>query len=206
MSRKGVRGGARDREAGFTAVEALVLLVIITLIGTLATVAFRRHVIGKRIAEATSMLSELASKEEAYRAGGGRFLALRADGDGAVPSRDEVPGAFYPLAADSVQLTSARTPTRIDDASLWPAAWRAIGVRPPTDLAYCTYLVNVGERGRPDPSLRFGSALITADSTGPWYYALAVCNLEGSASYPDHVTVYGVSSESGHVRAFNEGL
>jgi Tfp pilus assembly protein PilE len=207
MCRKGVRGGRDKRglEAGFTAIEALVLLSIVALLGTLATVGFKRHVVGKRVAEATSMLSELASKEEAYRAGGGRFLALRADGDGAVPSRDEPPGAFYPQAADSVQLASARTPTLLDDAALWPPAWRTIDVRPRSVLSYCTYLVNAGERGRPDPSLRFGSALITRDSGGPWYYALAVCNLEGNASYPDGVTVFGVSSESGRVRAFNQG-
>ena len=204
MCRKRVRGG-RGSEAGFTAIEALVLLSIVALLGTLATVGFKRHVVGKRVAEATSMLSELASKEEAYRAGGGRFLALRADGDGAVPSRDELPGAFYPQAADSVQLASARTPTLVDDPSLWPPAWRAIGLRPRSELSYCTYLVNAGERGRPDPSLRFGSALITTESDGPWYYALAVCNLEGNAGYPDHVTVFGVSSENGRVQAFNEG-
>ena len=210
MCRKRVRGGRGERdkrgsETGFTAIEALVLLSIVTLLGTLATVAFKRHVVAKRVAEATSMLSELASKEEAYRAGGGRFLALRADGDWAVPSRDEVPGAFYPQSADSVQLASARTPTLVDDPSLWPPAWRAIGVRPRSELSYCTYLVNVGERGRPDPSLRFGSALITTDSNGPWYYALAVCNLEGHAGYPNDVTVFGVSSENGRVQAFNEG-
>jgi hypothetical protein len=207
MCRKRVQGGRgeRESEAGFTAIEATVLLVIVTLIGALATVAFKRHVVGKRIAEATSMLSELASKEEAYRAGGGRFLALRADGDGAVPSRDELPEAFYPQPADSVQLASARTPTRVEDPELWPPAWRTIDVRPRGELSYCTYLVNVGDRGRPDPSLHFGAALITADTDGPWYYALAVCNLEGRAGYPNDVTVFGVSSESGHIRAFNEG-
>jgi len=205
--RRDKRGGRdkREPEAGFTAIEALVLLSIVALVGTLATVGFKRHVIGKRVAEATSMLSELASKEEAYRAGGGRFLALRADGDWSVPSRDELPGAFYPQAADSVQLASVRTPTLVEDPALWPPAWRTIGVRPRSHLSYCTYLVNAGERGRPDASLRFGSALITTDSDGPWYYALAVCNLEGNAGYPNDVTVFGVSSQNGRVQAFNEG-
>jgi Tfp pilus assembly protein PilE len=210
MCGKRVRGGwgergKRESQAGFTAIEALVLLSIVALVGTLATVGFKRHVVGKRVAEATSMLSELASKEEAYRAGGGRFLALRADGDWSVPSRDELPGAFYPQAADSVQLASVRTPTLVEDPALWPPAWRTIGVRPRSHLSYCTYLVNAGERGRPDPSLRFGAALITTDSDGPWYYALAVCNLEGNAGYPNDVTVFGVSSQNGRVQAFNEG-
>jgi len=213
MCGKRVRGGwdergkrdERQSQAGFTAIEALVLLSIVALVGTLATVGFKRHVVGKRVAEATSMLSELASKEEAYRAGGGRFLALRADGDWSVPSRDELPGAFYPQAADSVQLASVRTPTLVEDPALWPPAWRTIGVRPRSHLSYCTYLVNAGERGRPDPSLRFGAALITTDSDGPWYYALAVCNLEGNAGYPNDVTVFGVSSQNGRVQAFNEG-
>ena len=213
MCGKRVRGGwdergkrdKRESQAGFTAIEALVLLSVVALVGTLATVGFKRHVVGKRVAEATSMLLELASKEEAYRAGGGRFVALRADGDWSVPSRDELPGAFYPQAADSVQLASVRTPTLVEDPALWPPAWRTIGVRPRSHLSYCTYLVNAGERGRPDPSLRFGSALITTDSDGPWYYALAVCNLEGNAGYPNDVTVFGVSSQNGRVQAFNEG-
>ena len=101
-----------------------------------------------------------------------------------MPSPDEDPAAFYPLSADSPQLASLRTPTRVDDRSLWPAGWRTIGVVPSSDVLYCTYLVNAGERGRPDPSLRFGSALMPTDSAGPWYYALAVCNLDGRPVIP----------------------
>ena len=40
--------------------------------------------------------------------------------------------------------------------------------------------------------------------TGPWFYALAVCNLEGSARYPGGVTVWGLSSENLGVRLLED--
>ena len=178
-----MRAWGRRRDRGFTAIEVLVVLSIVALLGTLVAVVFRRHVVGKRVAEATSMLSELASKEEAYRAGGGRFVALRADGERGLPSRDEVPPRSIrrPATACSWRRRGRRRGRRRDAVAAGVADDRR---RPRSELSYCTYLVNAGERGRPDPSLRFGSALLTTDSDGPWYYALAVCNLEGHATTP----------------------
>lgn len=200
-----MRRSTRRQEWGFTAIELLVVLAILALLGTIAAVFFRRQVLNERVEEATAMLSELASKQQAFRAGGGRYIPLRADGRVAMPSADEDPEAFYPLPADSPRLASARTPARVEDRSWWPTGWRTIGVVPRRDILYCTYLVNAGERGRPDPALRFGSALVPKESDEPWFYALAVCNFEGAANYPDGVTVYGVSSQDGRVRTFNEG-
>ena len=178
---------------------------IIALVAMIAAIFSRRHVVNQRVDEATGMLTELAGKQQAFWAGSGRFVPLRADGHRELPSPDEDPTAFYPLAADSPQLASLRTPARVDDRSLWPAGWQSIGVVPSSDVLYCTYLVNAGERGRPDPSLRYGSALLPTDSAGPWFYALAVCNLDGRTGYPEDVTVYGVSSQNGNIRTFNRG-
>lgn len=193
----------RVSAVGFTAVEGLVLLSILGLLATLGAVLFKRHVVGERVSEATSMLTELANKEQSVRNGGGQFITLRADARSGAP--DEAPGAFYPAPADDARLSAAGVATRIDDSSRWPSGWRAIDLRPTTSVLYCTYLVNTGERGRPDPSLRFGSELVPMDDGGPWFYALAVCNLDGAAGYPDNVTVFGLSSQNGRIRTFNEG-
>jgi prepilin-type N-terminal cleavage/methylation domain-containing protein len=195
--------------SGFTAIELLLVLFVLSLGAAIGVVAFRRSVVCARVSEATSMLSEIASREQAFYAGGGRYLALRADGYLDPPSPDESAAAFYPQPADSPALASARTPTRIDeDAERWPEAWRRIGLRPGRSALYCTYMANAGEPGQPfaPDSLRFGTALLGAGpTTTPWFYALAACNFEGGASYPDGVTVFGVSSRGGPVQVFNEG-
>ena len=158
-----------------------------------------------RQAEAESMLLELATREQAFRAQNGRYLPLRADARSDASSRDEDPEAFYPQPADSPRLASARRPTRIEDRSLWPASWRTLAVRPKTDLPYCTYLVNAGQGGRPAPEMTYGAALLPTDVNGPWFYALAACNFGGWARFPGGVTVYGLSSEALVPRAFDVG-
>src|SRR5437588_576409 len=97
-TRLSARSSPRHQQ-GFTAVEALVALLILLLGAALLAVGFHRWVVHARAGEAAAMLSEIASKEQAYRAGGGQYLPLRADGHGGLPSRDEAPAAFYPLPA-----------------------------------------------------------------------------------------------------------
>jgi prepilin-type N-terminal cleavage/methylation domain-containing protein len=175
-------GARREPRRGFTAVELIAALAILALASSLGAVGFRRHARSARAAEANAMLLELASKEQAFRARSGD----------------------YPQPADSPSLASARNATLIGDRELWPPAWRALAVRPPTELAYCTYLLNAGDGGRPDPALRYGAQLLPSPVTGPWFYALAVCNLEGSPRYPGGVTVYGLSSENLTVRVLED--
>jgi type II secretory pathway pseudopilin PulG len=186
-------------------VEALFVLVIMALCAAVAAVGFRHWVVRSRTSEAVSMLAEIASKQQAFRAGGGQFLPLRGDARAAGAVADESPAAFYPLPADSPALASARTPTRVDDAERWPTAWRALGLRPTGSYLYCTYLANASNEGQVPSNLRFGSALLAGAQPGPWFYALAACNLSGRSGYPDDVTIFGVSSQSGDIRTFNDG-
>jgi hypothetical protein len=202
---RGRGGRARAPAAGFTAVEGVIVLAIAALGAALGTVAFRRWIESARTAEAVAMLTEIRNQEGAFKAGGGRFLALHGDArpDGAAP--DESPGGFYPLPADSPELASARRPTRVDDPARLPAAWRALGLRPWRAELYCTYLVNAGSDGEPPRDLRFGSALLRGAAPGPWFYALAACNLgSGNAHYPDGMAVFGISSLSPEIRKFDE--
>ena len=195
----------RNAESGALALDLLAVACIFVLVGVILAVGVRRHIVSVRQAEAESMLLELATREQAFRAQNGRYLPLRADAHTDVPSRDEDPEAFYPQPADSPRLASARRPTRIEDRSLWPAGWRTVAVRPKTDLPYCTYLVNAGQGGRPEPEMTYGAALLPTEVPGPWFYALAACNFSGWARFPRGVTVYGLSSEALVPRAFDVG-
>lgn len=202
MSRKS--RASRDRRRGFTVIEAFIVLVILGLAAAVGSVAFRKWTVRARAAEAHAMLADIADQENAFRAGGGRYMSLRS-GPAQRGASDEAAAAFYPLPADSPELASARTSVRVDDADRWPAAWRALGVRPRADHLYCTYLVNAGDDGIVPAGLKLGAALLEGAPPGPWFYALAACNLAGASGYPDEVTIYGVSSQSAAVRTFNEG-
>ena len=104
------------------------------------------------------MLSELASKEEAYRAGGGRFLALRADGDSAVPSRDEdSPKRSIRRPPTACSWRRRGPPTRVDDRGA-VAAGVAHDRRAATQRAFVLHVPGQRRRTRapgPVAALRF---------------------------------------------------
>jgi Tfp pilus assembly protein PilE len=195
---------ARRAAAGFTLIEAMVLVAVLLIGGTVAGMVLDRVVVRARTAEALAMLGEISSREQALLARVGTFLPLRADGRPADDPPDEAAAAFYPLAADSPDLAATEAAGRLGDRASWPAGWRALGLQPRPGAVRCTYLANAGE-GPVPPDLRFGSALLAGAPPGRWFYALAACNLAGRPGYPDEVTVFGVSSQSSRISVFNDG-
>jgi Tfp pilus assembly protein PilE len=189
---------------GFTVLEALVVLVILMLCAAIASVVYKRWVFRARSAEVIAMLAEISSRERAYQETSGQFLSLRGDAHREDAAPDEAAAGFYPTPADSAALASVRTATRVDDPALWPAGWRTLGLRPYVGHLYCTYLANAGAAAVP-AGLPFGSQLLAGVPLGPWFYALAACNMGGRPGYPDDVTVFGISSQSPEVRIFQQG-
>ena len=127
------------------------------------------------------MLAEMNSKEQSYRMEFGTFLPLRADGNVTLPSPDEPATAFYPISPNSASFESAREATSVADNTLWPTAWKAVGVSPRDTSLYCTYMTNAGGAGQAVPAgATFGAALV-AGVAAPWFYGLAACNMNGPA-------------------------
>lgn len=198
----------RRSEAGFTLVEMMIVVVILSILAALAIVGFRRYIARARTTEAVAMLSEMSSKEQVYFLEFGNYLPLRKDGVTTLPSADEAAAAFYPTAPDDAAFDSARTATSIANAAAWPTAWRSVGLRPRDNHLYCTYLLNAGGAGQAVPGgATMGKELMgDVDANAPaWFYALAACNLSGTAAYPSDVQVMGVTSNSPALRTFNDG-
>jgi prepilin-type N-terminal cleavage/methylation domain-containing protein len=194
------------RDRGFTLVELMIVVVIISILAAIATVGFRRYIARARLTETAAVLSEMVGKEQVYYLEFGRFLPLRADNNLAQPSPDEAGAAFYPVDASGAALESTRASTSITNPLLWPASWRQVGLRPRDSYLYCTYLLNAGANGQAVPGA-IGKSLVGATSANspPWFYALAACNLVGPAGFPADDTVVGVSSSSPSAKTIVEG-
>ena len=182
----------------------MIVVVIICVLAALATVGFKRWVARARSGEAVAMLAEMSSKEQTYKLEFANYIPLRADNNADLPSPNESETAFYPVAAGSSVLESARTATSISDSTKWPDGWKAVGVRPRDNQLYCTYMTNAGNAGNDTSALKYG-ALVVGATAAPWFYSLAACNLEGKSGYPDDVSVFAISSVSSSMRIFNEG-
>jgi prepilin-type N-terminal cleavage/methylation domain-containing protein len=190
---------------GFTLVELMIVVVILGVLAAIATVGYRKWIARARSGEAVAMLAEMTSKEQSYKLEFASYLPLRADNNAGLPSPDEAETAFYPVAAGSATLDSARTQTSIADSTKWPQGWQAVGLRPRDTGLYCTYLTNAGGAGSDTKNLKYGAILIGANTAAPWFYSLAACNLDSTAGYPDQVSIFALSSLSPSLRVFNEG-
>jgi prepilin-type N-terminal cleavage/methylation domain-containing protein len=202
----GAGGGRRDATAGFTLVELLIVVAIIGILASLASVGYRRYVGRARVTEAVTLLSEMVSKEQLYFLEFGSYLPLRADGI-AMPSPNEDATAFYPSSPSSSAFESVRTSTSIADSTAWPAGWRSVGLRPRENQLFCTYMLNAGRPGDPASTGTYAGPLLgTLSASGPaWFYAVAACNLTGAAGFPNAVSVFGLSSNSATLQSFNDG-
>jgi len=198
---------SRRQNAGFTLVEMLIVVAILGILAALAMVGYRRYVARARVTEAVAILSEIASKEQIYFLEFGGYLPLRTDG-AVIPSPDESADAFYPVSPSAAGFESARTATSIADPAGWPVAWRSIGLRPREPQLYCTYMANAGRAGDPAPAgATYGPGLLgpLGATSPPWFYAIAACNLNGPAGFPNNVTVLGISSNRSSLANFNDG-
>ena len=183
----------------------MIVVVIISILAAMGTIGFRRWIARARTTEAVAMLAEMNSKEQTYRMEFGTFLPLRADNSVVLPSPNEAATAFFPISPSAATFESARTPVSVANSAGWPTSWRAIGVSPRDTSLYCTYLTNAGNAAEAVPAgATFGAALVSG-TAAPWFYGLAACNMNGASGYPAEVTVFGLSSTSPTLRAFNEG-
>lgn len=190
---------------GFTLVELMIVVVILGVLASIATIGYRKWIGRARSGEAIAMLAEMSSKEQSYKLEFASYLPLRADNKPDLPSPDEVETAFFPVSANSSTFDSARTQTSIADTTKWPQGWQAVGIRPRDVGLYCTYLTNAGGAGNDTKNLKYGSLLVGANTAAPWFYSLAACNLSPTTGYPNEVSIFALSSLSPMLRVFNEG-
>jgi prepilin-type N-terminal cleavage/methylation domain-containing protein len=164
MARKGGTAMSnRRRAAGFTLVEMMIVVAILTVLVVVALGAYRRYMDNARKTEVYSMFAEIRAKEEAYRA---EFSAYSTTGAGE--------SDFYP-----VPLTSGEPKAKAWGAP--PGNWNAIGISPVKGMLYCGYTVVAGAANSLAGAGAIGNGAFNSTApTTPWWYAVATCDNDGT--------------------------
>ncbi|MGB5810663.1 MAG: prepilin-type N-terminal cleavage/methylation domain-containing protein [Polyangiales bacterium] len=159
--------------AGFTTMELLIGVVIVGILAALAIPSFKGYVYRSRVSEGVSMLNEIKTRQESYRAKYGQYAAVSGNGDwnAAVFNPGGNPGAN----------AVGWTPT---------ANWDALGASPPGPVRF-RYATVAGGPGDPVPA---GSNMRNDDF---WFAARAQGDLDGDGD----LMVLEVYSQS--MRMFN---
>lgn len=146
-------------------------VVIVGILAALAIPSFSGYVYRARVSEAVTILNEIKTRQESYRAKYGQYAAVSGDGDwgNANYNPPDLPGA---------------------NAVPWPttANWEALGVNPrdPVRFQYATVAGPPG--GTPPPTSN-----MAADDF--WFAAQAVGDLNGDGE----TFILEVYSESNHM-------
>jgi prepilin-type N-terminal cleavage/methylation domain-containing protein len=165
--------------SGFTTIELLIGVAIVSILATLAIPTFKSYVYRGRVNEAVTMLTEIKTRQEAYRGRFGNYAAVSGSGDWS---------------------TATYTPSTVPgvNAVAWPssAGWEELGLSAPGPVRF-RYATVAGMPGSTPPT---NSNL---DNTTFWYAAQAEGDLDGDGQtfilevYSDSRVMYNSASGQG---------
>ena len=173
---------ARDRQAGFTLMELMVVVALVAILAAVALPSFAgesRKAAGT--AEVSAFFGELRIREEQYHTENGAYLAT-----GATES------ATFPA-----------TPTAAATAvGALPASWTALKVRTPESKVRCGYVVIAGTATTGTVGTIAATSFGYTHPNQDWFYVLAHCNLDNDPTVDGY---YFISSDSATIQKLNPG-
>ena len=140
------------RSAGFTTIELMIGVVIVGILAALAIPTFKGYVYRGRVTEAVTILNEIKTRQEAYRARFGNYAAVSGDDWGTSYTPSTIPGA-QPV--------------------VWPSSqgWEELGLSPPGYVRF-RYATIAGQPGTAPP------ASSNLDQNKFWFAAQAEGDLD----------------------------
>lgn len=150
--------GPRDRQAGVTLLE---IMVVVAVIGILAAVVVPSWVRESRKArgdsEISAMFAEIAAKQEQYKLDSGVYLSAAT-----CPTTSTTAGIDF----NAVCVTAG-------------SAWSTLRISAPESVIRCTYALTAGAAGATlTPPTGF---TVVSQPVGAWYYVLGTCELDSVA-------------------------
>ena len=188
-------------ERGFTLIELMIVVAIIAVLATIAGTAYRRYMDSGRTAEAMAMLGEIRAKEEAYRAEFNQYFGWSAG--------TELESNALPLVDNTTCATGGSkepcwksiAPTGFTGA--WQN-WQYLGINAGKGQLQCGYIVNYGA-ATANPGNTIGQGLLGSTAVGtPWWYAIGVCNNDGTGNTVGANATFATASNTTVVSVQNE--
>jgi prepilin-type N-terminal cleavage/methylation domain-containing protein len=183
------------RTGGFTLVELMIVVAILSVIAVLAVVSYGRYIRKAVRSEVIGMLGEMRAKEEAYQVENGSYLSTNTANDESL---------VYPALLGATEL-------RVKPWAGAPAQWTQLGVNPPRQQLYCGYVAIAGPANDWTNAGVAGKALLGTVPRVPWYYARACCDLDqprGGATCPagnTTLSVFQIAFSTNTLVELNEG-
>jgi prepilin-type N-terminal cleavage/methylation domain-containing protein len=171
----------RDRERGFTLIELMAVVVIIAVLAAVLIPTFTSE--SKKVkakTEVSSMVAELASKQERYKTENNTYLATA-----------ECP---TPASGTEKSVTSCMNTG---------VGWVLLGVVPPQQQLRCSYEITVGT-STDTPTVPSGATAFTIPAgccATSWYIIHAKCDMDSNGTFSHYVT----ASFDASIRVTNEG-
>jgi len=178
----------KTRRTGFTLVELMIVVAIISVLAVVAGSAYRRYMDAGRSAEVFAMMGEFRNKEEAYRAEFSSYLSTGAD---------ETSASVYPQLLGKGQEPRAKTVAAL------PLPWQQLGINPGRSMLYCGYVAMAGAAGTAPAGTRGATIFNNATPTTPWWYLVATCDNDSDGNSA-HNAYFTTSSATTVVVTENE--
>lgn len=181
---------------GFTLIELMIVVAIIGVLAVVAGTAYRRYLDAGRTTEAYAVLGELRNKEEAYRAEFSSYMPT--NGTGATAETPLFPAVDSGTCYYNGSSTSGKEPcpkaANPQVGATLPTGWAALAINPGRNTLQCGYVAVAGASGAA-PSGTYGQQILGSTAqTGPWWYAVAVCDNDGNtSSNATFVTAYNTT-------------
>jgi prepilin-type N-terminal cleavage/methylation domain-containing protein len=173
------------RNKGFTLIEMMIVVAILSVLAVVAGTAFRRYLDSARTTEAYYMLGEIRARQEAYRAEFSQYLSIST-------SADESLASFFPAVDGGSCVEPCPKAAALTNSSP-PAGWKSLGINPGKGQLYCGYDFIAGAASGSVSGTQ-GVGLIGATQPTPWWYAIAICDNDGkSTKNATFVTAYSTT-------------
>lgn len=193
MRRRSVRSGlqrpAKKQARGVTLIELVIVVAMVGVLATLATVGYKRYLSSAKTGEATSMIGTIKSAQEAFKSETFRYLDASPD-----------IGTPYPQG-DLAQVGTSKYAWEDGAPSSVRRNMKTLGVSSsaPVYYGYATVAGSASEQ-LPDLPLDFETP-DWPDPGGPWYLAVAMADLDGDGTYSG----YASSSFTAQIAALRPG-